>query len=220
MPSLVEAARRNLDAGAPAIALFEIARVYLPEADLPAERVHVAGLTQGGFLHVKGAVEAMHAALKSEPSFERTQHPLLHPGKAARTAAGLVGELHPRLLDGEWGAFELDLADLFAGAREPVTYTDVITYPAVRQDIAVSVPEEVAAGDLVAAAREAVGSVLREIRVFDVYRGGQVGEARKSIAFSVEFQSPDRTLTEADAAGLRATILDALKTRYGAELRS
>jgi phenylalanyl-tRNA synthetase beta chain len=220
VPSLVEAARRNLDAGARAIALFEIARVYLPDADLPAERLRVAGLAQGGFLHVKGAVEALHAALKAEPSFERSQHALLHPGKAARTAAGVVGELHPRLLEGEWGVFELDLAELFASSREPVTYADVITYPAVRQDIAVSVPEEVAAGDLVAAAREAVGAALREIRVFDVYRGDQVGEGRKSIAFSVEFQSPDRTLTEADAARLRATIVDALGALYGAELRS
>ena len=220
VPSLVEAARRNLDAGARAIALFEIARVYLPDADLPAERVRVAGLAQGGFLHVKGTVEAIHTALKCAPSFERTQHLLFHPGKAARTEAGVLGELHPRLLDGEWGAFELDLTELFACSREPVTYTDVITYPAVRQDIAVSVPEEVAAGDLVAAARDAVGPLLREIRVFDVYRGGQVGEGRKSIAFSVEFQSPERTLTEADATGLRATIVDALGARHGAELRS
>ena len=170
--------------------------MYLPDGDLPAERVRVAGITAGGFLHVKGVVEALYAALKAEPSFERTQHPLLHPGKAARTQAGVVGELHPRLLEGEWGAFELDLADLIAESRDPVTYADVITYPAVRQDIAVSVPEEVAAGDLVAAAREAAGPELREIRVFDVYRGEQVGEGRKSVAFSVAFQSPERTLSK------------------------
>ena len=100
---------------------------------------------------------------------------LFHPGKTASTPAGVLGELHPRELDGEWGAFELDLHELFAAAHEPVVYRDVITYPAVRQDIAVAVDEEVAVGDLVAAAREAVGPELREMKVFDVYRGDQVG---------------------------------------------
>jgi len=100
-----------------------------------------------------------------------------------------------------------------------VTYTDVITFPAVRQDIAVSVAEDVAAGDLVAAAREAAGDELREIRVFDVYRGDQVGEGRKSVAFSVAYQSSERTLAEEDATRLRAAIVDALAARFGAELR-
>ncbi|MBV8396740.1 MAG: phenylalanine--tRNA ligase subunit beta, partial [Actinobacteria bacterium] len=126
----------------------------------------------------------------------------------------------PRELDGEWGAFELDLAALFAGAREPVTYEDVITYPAIRQDIAVAVPDDVAAGEIVAVARDAAGPELKEARVFDVYRGEQVGAGRKSVAFSVVFQSPERTLTEEDATRLREHIVAALAERFGAELRS
>ncbi|HEY7537300.1 MAG TPA: phenylalanine--tRNA ligase subunit beta, partial [Gaiellaceae bacterium] len=220
LPSLAEAARRNVDAGARRIALFEIARVYLEGDDLPEERLRVAGIAEDGFLRVKGVVETLHAALKAEATFERAEHPLLHPGKTARTQAGIVGELHPRLLDGTWGAFELDLDDLFAAAREPVTYEDVITYPAVRQDIAVAVPEEVAAGDLVAAARAAAGPELREIRVFDVYRGEQVGTGRKSVAFSVAYQSPEGTLSEEHATRLRDVIVAALAERFGAELRA
>ncbi|HZO98585.1 MAG TPA: phenylalanine--tRNA ligase subunit beta [Gaiellaceae bacterium] len=219
VPSLAEAARRNVDAGARAIALFEVARVYLEGGELPEERLRVAGLAEGGFLRVKGVVEALYAVLKAEPSFERAEHPLLHPGKTARTPAGVLGELHPRLLEGEWGAFELDLADLFAASREPVTYEDVVTFPAVRQDIAVSVPEEVPVGDLVAAAREAAGPELRELRVFDVYRGEQVGPGRKSVAFSVAYQAPDRTLSDDDAARLREAIVAALASAFGAELR-
>src|SRR5262249_45339565 len=130
LPSLVEAARRNIDAGAKGIALFEIARVYLAGGDLPDEHVRLAGLVGGGFLRVKGVVETLYAALKAQPSFERSASPLLHPGKSAATPAGLLGEVHPRELEGEWGAFELDLAVLFAASREPVTYRDVITYPA------------------------------------------------------------------------------------------
>jgi phenylalanyl-tRNA synthetase beta chain len=219
LPSLVEAARRNVDAGAGKIALFEIARVYLPNGDLPNERLRVAGVAEGGFLHVKGVVEALYAALKAEPDFERTTDPLLHPGKAARTSAGVLGELHPRQLDGEWGAFELDLDQLFAASHEPVTYADFITFPATRQDIAVLVPEEVTAGELVTAAREAAGAELREIRVFDVYHGDQVGAGRKSVAFSVVYQADDRTLTEEDATRLRGAIVAELGRRFGAELR-
>ena len=219
LPSLVEAARRNIDAGARGIALFEIARIYLPGNDLPDERPTVAGITEGGFLHVKGVVETLHRSLKVEPEFTRAQHPLLHPGKSAATDAGILGELHPRELEGEWGVFELDLGRLFAAVGGPVMYRDVITFPAVRQDIAVAVAEDVPVGDLVEAAREAAGAELREIRVFDVYRGDQVGHGRKSVAFSVAYQSAERTLTDEDAARLRNAIVDALADRFGAELR-
>jgi phenylalanyl-tRNA synthetase beta chain len=225
IPSLVEAVERNVDAGARTIALFELARVFLPGddidgGDLPNERLRVAGIAEGGFLHVKGVVETLYAALKAEPEFARAESPLLHPGKSARTPAGLVGELHPRLLEGTWGAFELDLEQLFAASREPVTYEDVITYPPVRQDVAVAVPEDVPVGELVAAARAAAGPELRELRVFDVYRGEQVGEGRKSVAFSVAYQSSEGTLSEEHATQLRDRIVAALAGQFGAELRA
>lgn len=220
LPSLVEAAARNVEWGVQGVSIFELARVYLPAGDLPDERLRVAGVVEGGFARAKGVVEALYAALKAETAFDRTEHPLLHPGKAARTAAGFVGELHPRALEGTWGAFELELDALFAASRDPVAYEDVISFPAVRQDIAVAVPEDVPAGDLVAAAREAAGPELREIRVFDVYRGDQVGEGRKSVAFSVAYQSSERTLSDEDARLLRDAIVAALRERFDAELRA
>jgi phenylalanyl-tRNA synthetase beta chain len=220
LPSLVETARRNEELGAEEIALFEIARVYLPGSELPDEHARVAGIVEGGWSRAKGIVEALYAALKAEPVFERATDDLLHPGKAASVDAGIVGELHPAVLDGVWGVFELDLAQLLEAANEDARYADVITYPAVRQDLAFAVAEEVAAGDLVAAAREAAGSELREMRAFDVYRGDQVGEGRKSIAFAVSFQSPERTLSDEDAAELREKIVNALAERFDAELRA
>jgi phenylalanyl-tRNA synthetase beta chain len=96
----------------------------------------------------------------------------------------------------------------------------VITYPAVKQDLAFAVDESVVAGDLIAAAREAAGPELRELHVFDVYRGVQVGEGRKSIAFAAAFQSPDRTLSDEEAAGIRERIVSALAEQFGAELRA
>jgi phenylalanyl-tRNA synthetase beta chain len=219
LPSLVDAAARNLDAGASGIALFEIARVYLPDGELPNERLRVAGIALGDFFHGKGVVETLYAALKAEAVFERTEDELLHPGKAARTPAGIVGELHPTLLDGTWCGFELELLDLFAASREPVTYRDVISYPAVRQDLAVVVEERVEAGAIVGAARAAGGDELRDVRVFDVYRGEPIPAGRKSVAFSVAFQSPERTLTDDDALRLRTAIVAALREQFGAELR-
>ena len=220
LPSLVEAARRNAEVGVSGIALFEIARVYLPDKDLPNERLRAAGVLEGGFARVKGVVETLYAALKADLEVERAEDPLLHPGKAAKTPAGVFGEVHPSVLEGTWSAFELDLETLFEAAHEPVIYEDVITYPAVKQDLAFAVAEDVPAGTLVAAAREAVGPELFEIVPFDVYHGEQVGPGRKSIAFRVEFRSPERTLTDEEAAGLREKIVDALQERFGAELRA
>ena len=221
LPSLVEAARHNVDAGNEHIGLFEIARVYLPPADpRPRERWHAAGIVEGGYPRAKGIVEVLYAALKLEPRFNRGEDPLLHPGKTARLAEGVVGELHPARLDGSWGAFALDLEDLFAQVPERLVYEDVVTFPAVRQDLAFTVPEDVSAGELIETAREAAGPELREMNVFDVYRGKQVGAGKKSIAFRVSFQSAERTLADEDAAELRRRIADALAQKFRAELRS
>jgi phenylalanyl-tRNA synthetase beta chain len=220
LPSLVQAAARNVELGAEHVALFEVARVYLPDGELPDEQTHVAAIVEGGWARAKGIVDTLHAALAAEPTFERVEDELLHPGKSAVTEAGVVGELHPAVLDGVWGAFELDVGKLLEVAREEVRYTDVVSFPAVRQDLAFTVVEDVPAAALVAAAREAAGEELREMRPFDVYHGEQVGEGRKSIAFAVSFQSPERTLTDEDAAELRRRIVTALAETFGAELRA
>jgi phenylalanyl-tRNA synthetase beta chain len=218
---LTAAAELNLNRGNEGIDLFEVARVYLPSGEaLPEERWHVAGITERGFLAAKGAVEALHEALRAKPVFTRTREAFLHPGKAARVDAGWVGELHPSVLEGRWGMFELDLATLFAQMPERVLYEDVITYPAVRQDLAFVVAEDVLAGDLVSAMHEAAGDQLREARVFDVYRGDQVGEGKKSVAVRVAFQSAERTLSDEDATALRDRIVSALAERFGAVLRA
>jgi phenylalanyl-tRNA synthetase beta chain len=218
---LVESARRNVDAGNEDVALFEVARVYLPrDGELPDERRHAGGILEGGFFPAKGAVERLFAALGLEPRFRRAQHELLHPGKAATVQHGWVGELHPAALDGTWGAFELGLDSLFAEVPDTVAYEDVITYPAVRQDLAFVVDEAVPAGDLAQAAREAAGPEVREARVFDVYRGSQVPDGKKSVALRFAFQSPERTLSDDDARVARERIVAALAERFGAELRA
>ena len=217
---LVEAASVNVDAGSDDVRLFELARVYLPsDEQLPEERWRVAGIAAGGFEAARRAVEAIHEAFHLPLAVRRTTREHLHPGKAAETDAGWLGELHPTLLEGTWGAFELDVESLHAPVPERILYEDVISYPAVRQDIAVVVEEDVEAAALVATAEEAGAPELREAAVFDVYRGDQVGQGKKSVAIHLVLRAPDRTLTDDDAAAVRQRIVELLAERFGAELR-
>jgi phenylalanyl-tRNA synthetase beta chain len=220
LEGLIAAARRNVDVGNEDVALFELAHVYLPSGqELPDERWHVAGIVDGGFPLAKGAVEGLYAALGVEASFEPASA-LPAGSRGARTPDGWVLALREPDLPGEWGAFELDVESLAVRVPDLVIYEDVITYPPVRQDLAFTVPDDVPAGDLVEAAKDAAGDALREMRAFDVYRGDQVGPGRKSIAFSVAFQSPERTLTDEDAAELRSRIVERLRDAFGAQLRA
>ena len=223
LPSLVEAARQNAEVGNERIALFEVARVYVPrgENEVPPRARPRRRDRRGRLSPREGRRRgASPFPLHADATWSRGEHPSLHPGKAARIEAGIVGELHPTLLEGVWGAFELDLETLAGAARDPVPYEDVITYPAAFQDIAVAVDEGIEVGALVSAAREAAGELLRDARVFDVYRGDQVGPRRKSVAIHLAFQSPERTLTEEEATEARDRIVAALAERFGAELRS
>jgi phenylalanyl-tRNA synthetase beta chain len=217
LPSLVAAAHANVVVDVEDVALFEIARVY-PAAE--PEPWHVAGIVAGGLAPAKWAVEQLYAALRVEPRFERAAEPFLHPGQAARTAEGWVGELHPDQLDGVWGAFELDLDALAVAAPEGLAVTEVSPYPEVRQDLAFVVDEEIPAAALLVAIREAGSELLREVEVFDEYRGAQTGEGKRSLAFRLAFGSPERTLADEDVAPVRAAIVDALAERFGAVLRA
>ncbi len=217
---LVSTAQHNVDVGNEEVALFEMAHVYLPSGEqLPHERWRLGGIVLGGFSRAKGAVETVLEALKVDAPFEPGEHPFMAAPVSASVAGGWVSQLDPALLEGEWGVFELDLAELFKRAPERVLYEDVVTYPAVKQDLAVAVSEDVSGAALLDAAREAAGPVLRDARVFDVYRGEQVGEGRKSVAIHLVFQSPERTLTDEEATELRGRIVAALAAQFDAELR-
>jgi phenylalanyl-tRNA synthetase beta chain len=218
---LVRAAQHNVNVGNSDVALFEVAHVYLPtDGPLAREPWRLGGIVRGGFFRAKGVVEEIFALLEEEPRFEASAHPFMASPACASVQGGWVAQLDPRLLEGEWSAFELDLAELFAQVPERILYQDVITFPAVKEDLAFVVDEVVPAGVLIASAREAAGPELRTMRAFDVYRGEQVGPGKKSLAFSVVFQSPERTLSDEDAAVLRGRIVAVLGERFGAELRS
>jgi len=228
-PGLLESARRNLDAGRARVGLFQLGRVVLPAPgeELPDQPVRLAGLIAGadtGFFDMKGVVELLARSLHVGLVVTPDHRPFLHPGRSARLGkAGVLGEVHPLVAEAfgievPVSIVEIDLDELDSGGATPL-YRDVITYPAVRQDIAVLVDSDLPAAELLAAIREAGGELLVGAEVFDVYRGPQVGEGRQSIAVHLAFQSPDRTLTDEDADAARTRIVEALAKRLDAELR-
>jgi phenylalanyl-tRNA synthetase beta chain len=140
---------------------------------------------------------------------------------AGERELGWIGELHPSVarawdLDGTVAAFELD-ADVIAElAPGPLPYRDVTSFPAVIQDIAVVVDEDVPAAEVERVVRASAGDLLDAVHLFDVYRGDQAGEGRKSLAMRLEFRSPERTLTDEDVAAARGAIEAALAEIGGA----
>jgi phenylalanyl-tRNA synthetase beta chain len=241
---LLEAARRGLDRDIDEVRLFEAGRVFFSNGlELPDERLHLGVLLAGTFLPSTWRSPARKAdfyAVKSllvtlldtlgvdwhladgGPSF-------LHPGRAAEVLAGghevgWLGELHPLTaraagLDESPAAFELDLEAVLAAAAGPPQYRELSTYPATFQDIAVIVDEAVEARTVVDTVQAAGGAELRDVRVFDLYRGEQVGEGKKSLALRLEFQATDRTLTDDEVGVRREEIKAALARQIDGTLR-
>jgi phenylalanyl-tRNA synthetase beta chain len=158
---------------------------------------------------------------------EPGERPFLHPGRTATVLAGderklgWIGEIHPSVarawdLDGTVAAFELDAELVAELAPGPAAYRDVTSFPALVQDLAVVVDEELPAGEVEAAIRSGGGDLLDGVALFDVYSGQQMGEGRKSLAFRLEFRSPKRTLTDEDVARARTKIEAALEEIGGA----
>jgi phenylalanyl-tRNA synthetase beta chain len=160
-----------------------------------------------------------------------TDHAPWHPGRTARleladgTLVGHAGELHPQVLarldlPARSVAFEVDLDVLLAAVpSEPLQATPVSTFPVAKEDLAFVVDADVPAGELTAAIRAGAGPLLEDLRVFDVFTGPQIGEGKKSLAFSLRLRAADRTLTAADAAAVREAAVAEAGRRVGAVLR-
>ena len=181
------------------------------------------------FFTVKALVAAVLDALRVPGwSVRPAKWPFLHPGRSAEVLigdrrVGLIGELHPSVA-ASWdlqrtGVFTLNLDVTADAAPALISYADFGDFPAVLQDISVIVPETVAAAAVVDAVRAHGGPELADVRIFDVYRGSQVGDGRTSLSLHLEFRARDRTLTDADVAARREAITAALGRELGGELR-
>jgi phenylalanyl-tRNA synthetase beta chain len=246
--SLLDAARHNVARNGPDVAIFESGAVYrsMPNGASPVEEHHALGALLSGalggwaskswrgeraeadFFAVKalleGVLDKFHVAWSVRPADD---WPFLHPGRSAEVLAGetrlgFVGEVHP-LVAAEWdlertAVFAIDLGKLAAASPSVPAFKGFASVPSLRQDLAVVLPDGVAAARVLEQVKKAGGEMLDDVSVFDVYAGPQVGEGRRSLALALSFRGQEQTLTDEDVAPARAKIVAALG-ELGGELR-
>ena len=236
LPSMLDILARNSANHNKAAKLYELAKVYLPVEGqvLPQEPKYLMLGTYGAgedFFSLKGELDAVLEALRLPAAqyTADTANPSYHPGRCARISiggedVGCMGQIHP-LVAGNYGmdcevyCAEIRFDKLLALQLPEATYVPLPKYPAVTRDLAILCREEVTVGEAEAVITQAAGKLLRNIRLFDVYRGTGVPEGKKSLAFSLELRADDRTLTDTDSETVTKNVLEALENQLGAVLR-
>lgn len=246
VPQLLEVLKYNLARQNDSLAVYETGAVFLKNNDgnLPEEREHVAGAITGlwenhqwqgqktpvDFYVIKGILEGLFAklGLEGRVQFRSAQIEGMHPGRTAELALngniiGFVGQVHPsveKALDlKETYVFEISLKSLLDAPAEALQYKSIPRYPSITRDIALVVDQETAAGELEAIIAEAGGKLLKEVHVFDLYEGERMEQGKKSIAYSLKYFDPERTLTDEDITKAHDKVLNAVKEKAGAVLR-
>ncbi|MBM7644768.1 phenylalanyl-tRNA synthetase beta chain [Scopulibacillus daqui] len=249
VPELLDVVRYHMNRQIPNLKLYEIGKVFTakqkPLTDLPLETEHAAGALTGleniqswegrqqpvDFYSVKGILEGLFEKLGvlDNVKFTPAERDLLHPGRTADislngSAIGYLGQLHPSVQKekdlNDTYVFEINLQALLEENVPETTYRDLPRYPSVTRDIALVVDESVQAGDLHDIIREAGGSLLIDIKLFDVYQGEHLEEGKKSLAFSLQYLDPNKTLTDKEVNKVHENILNACQERAGAVLRN
>ena len=236
LPSMLEILSRNNAYHNKAAKLYEIATVYLPREGqvLPEEPKKLMLGTYGTtetFFTLKGELEAIFSGLrmkKAEYTAEKND-PSYHPGRCARITVdgvdiGVMGQVHPLVaanygMDSEVFCAELDLTKMMGMLLPEPTYVPLPKYPAVSRDLAVVCDEEVTVAQAEKVIAAAAGKLLRDVKLFDIYRGVGVPTGKKSMAFSLELRADDRTLTDSDSEAVTSKVLKALEDQLGATLR-
>jgi len=245
LPSLLMNLAWNFSRGVREMKLFEISKVFLSEGPgLPDEPMRVGGLAVGGrtgelwdgpggsvdFYDVKGSVEAVLEALGvTDATFSPAEEPFLHPGKSAALklggkAAGYVGQVHPDIMAGydlpvDGYVFELDLREMVVTGETVRSYRPLPKYPAIERDLALILPEETPSSSVFKTVESLKLDLLEDMHVFDQYVGKPIPEGKKSLAYTLKYRSPERTLTDEEANAVHQIVVSAVKERLGAELR-
>ena len=236
LPSMLEVLQRNYNYRNRDVKLYELGKVYLP-GGADGLAVEPKFLTLGGygagmdFFAVKGAVEAVLKAVRArDVSFYPCgDDPSYHPGRCAGVRAGeqhigVVGQIHPAVaanygVDTELYCAELSVEALLAARGADPEYIPLPKYPPITRDIAVVCGEEVTVGALENAIRKGARGLLKEVSLFDVYRGKNLGEGKKSVAFNLVLRADDRSLTGEEADEDVKSVLETLEKECGAVLR-
>ena len=235
LPSVLEVLARNWNYRNKAVKVYEFARIYKKRADGLADEPKVLTLgAYGGdmdFYALKGTVEELCDALRIEGVEYRPvrDNPSYHPGRCAAVYAGerylgVFGQVHP-LVAKNYGvgeamyAAELDFPAMFELRGREVYYRPLPRFPAVMRDISVVCDESLTAGELEKCIRRAGGEYLDSVEVFDVYKGPNIPQGKKSVSFSLALRAEDQTLTDDHAEEAVSAVLDALQREYGAVIR-
>ena len=176
------------------------------------------------------AIRVVAEAVDVELTVRAARRTPWHPGRCAELSVdghvlGHAGELHPKVCESfgvpaRTSAAEIDLDALLEWAADTVAAPTYSMFPVAKEDVALVVDVDVPAAEVEAALREGAGELLESIRLFDVYRGDQIGEGKKSLAFALRFRAPDRTLVEGETAAARDAAVAAAVARCGAVQRS
>lgn len=236
LPSMMDTLSRNHSYRNSEVKLYELARIYLPAAGqkLPDEKLCLTLGAYGGdidFFNIKGAVEALfeYANIDGVRFEADTGNPSYHPGRCALITVrgelcGHVGQIHPAVAEN----YEIDVPvyaacidfELMKSARSAEKrYTPLPKFPSMHRDIAVVCDNDISVAQLTDCIKRAGGGILRSAVCFDVYTGAGIGEGKKSVAFSIELRSDDKTLTDEDAEREQNVILEALGSEFSAVLR-
>ncbi len=235
LPSMLEVLTRNYNYRNRDVRLYEIGRIYLPGGDnglaLEGRVLTLGGYGGMDFFTLKGAVEAIVKELRiPDVSFSPCDgDPSYHPGRCAYVCSGedllgVMGQIHPQVaknygVDAELYCAELNFEALLAAKGPDPEYVPLPKFPSVTRDIAVVCAEEVTVGALEAAIKKGAHGLLKQVSLFDVYRGQNIPEGKKSVAFNLVLRSDERSLTGEEADEDVKSILETLKEDCGASLR-
>ena len=236
LPSMLDILSRNYAYHNKAVKLYELAKIYLPTDGeiLPREPKMLVLGTYGAnetFFTLKGELEAILTGLRMpKASYTAVKdNPSYHPGRCALVSIdgvelGYMGQVHPLVcknygIDAEVYCVEIDFSKLFTLQLPDPTYTPLPKYPGVTRDLSLVCDEAITVAQAEEVITAAAGKLLRNIRLFDIYRGTGVPEGKKSMAFSLELRADDRTLTDQDSENVISKVLTALKEKLDATLR-
>ena len=235
-PSMLGNAVRNIRRGNDEGRQFEVANVYIPKTlgEQPFERKHLVLGVWGGkndFFDMKGAVERLAELFHLSFTYERAEKSYLHPGVSANVlfdgnVVGVIGELDPAIalslgLDKKVYLGEIDLTAIEGRMDDGIRYVNLPKFPAVKRDLALIVDEKITCGEVEEVLKHS-SKYVTEVKLFDVYRGGQVPSGKKSMAFTLTFtpdNSVEKAFTPETLDGFVKKILKNLSFKLGVELR-
>lgn len=246
LPHLLDALKYNLARQIDQVSLYEIGSVFLNQGKdrQPLEKEHLSAAVTGlwqthlwqaekkpvDFYVVKGIVDGLLdlLGLTNHIEYKQTKRDGMHPGRTAEIflgdkLVGFIGQVHPtnqKKLDlTETYVFELSLVDLLTTDVVETRFEVIPRHPSITRDIALVVDKEIVAGNIEQVITEAGGKMLREVTVFDLYEGDRLEDGKKSVAFSLRYFDPERTLTDEDVTKAHDKVLKAVDEKFGATLR-